>query len=219
MKKLLIASLMMLSGIAANAQYDAGTWSLQPKLGVGAAWINNNDFYHNYEKLENQPTAAAVGGVEVEYQAMKPLSFTAGLNLAIRGTAWENFKEGEADKIENRLEMGYIDIPVMAHLYFAKGWALKAGIQFGLNLYADQKTNETGKSNGRRYTIDTSLDVMDAYKNTEFSIPVGVSYEFKNHFVIDATYNIGLTELSDIKGMTGYKSGVFMLSCGYKIKL
>ena len=218
MKKFFIASFMMLFCITANAQFEPGTWSLQPKIGIGAAWINNDDMYYNMEKLDNMPTAAVLFGAELEYQAMRPLSFSAGVNFAQRGTAWDKYKDNGAD-IEDRLEMLYIDIPVKANLYFAKGWALKAGVQLGLNISASQKSHEEGKLNGKKYTVDTSLDVKDTYKDVEFSIPVGVSYEFKNHLVLDATYNIGLTDLSDIHGITGYKSGVFMLSCGYKFKL
>ena len=49
------------------------------------------------------------------------------------------------------------------------------------------------------------------------SIPLGLSYEFDD-FVIDARYNLGLTNVSDSEG-TKIKNGVIMLTVGYKIPL
>ena len=52
-------------------------------------------------------------------------------------------------------------------------------------------------------------------KKVDFSIPIGISYEISD-FVIDARYNLGLTNINDTDKYKS-KNGVIMLTVGYKI--
>ena len=54
-------------------------------------------------------------------------------------------------------------------------------------------------------------------KTLDFSIPLGLSYEFSD-FIIDARYNLGLTNIFDTSSVN-VKNGVIMLTVGYKIPL
>jgi hypothetical protein len=54
-------------------------------------------------------------------------------------------------------------------------------------------------------------------KSFDFSIPVGLSYEFSN-FVVDARYNWGLTKTIDGLG-DGTKNSVLQFTFGYKFVL
>jgi len=59
----------------------------------------------------------------------------------------------------------------------------------------------------------------EAVKKFDFSIPVGISYEFFN-FVIDARYNFGVTKLFDLdKVNLDTKNLAFQLTLGYKFTL
>ncbi|MBR4454439.1 MAG: outer membrane beta-barrel protein [Bacteroidales bacterium] len=49
----------------------------------------------------------------------------------------------------------------------------------------------------------------------DFSVPVGLSYEYKN-FVLDGRYNIGVTKIVDGDDS---KNRVFQITLGYKFKL
>ncbi len=91
-------------------------------------------------------------------------------------------------------------------MYLCKGLALKAGIQPGFMLSAKAKNN------------DVSVDMKDGMKTFDFTIPVGISYEFRN-IILDARYNIGLTKTFDIEDITGSKNSVFMVTLGYKFCL
>ena len=55
----------------------------------------------------------------------------------------------------------------------------------------------------------------DGLKKFDFSIPLGLSYEISD-FVIDARYNLGLTNIND-NDLGKAKNGVIMLTVGYKI--
>ena len=63
--------------------------------------------------------------------------------------------------------------------------------------------------------------MKDQYQKFDFSIPVGVSYQFKVPITIDARYQIGLTKLNkeSIVGVKDSKNSVFTLTVGYKFAL
>ena len=54
-------------------------------------------------------------------------------------------------------------------------------------------------------------------KSFDFSIPVGISYEYAN-FQLDARYNFGVTKVFDVEGSKA-KNSVFQITLGYKFAL
>lgn len=68
--------------------------------------------------------------------------------------------------------------------------ALKAGVQPGFLLAAKAKEG------------DVKVDVKEMYKTFDLSIPVGLSYDFKFGLILDARYNIGVTNLAKDAGCT-----------------
>lgn len=81
-----------------------------------------------------------------------------------------------------------------------KGLAVKLGIQPGFNINAKWG----------------DADIENA-KTFDFSIPVGLSYEFAN-IQLDARYNWGLTKILDAEGADS-KNSVFQITLGYKFEL
>ena len=63
-------------------------------------------------------------------------------------------------------------------------------------------------------TRKTTRDVEDV-KSVDFSIPVGLSYEYAN-FQLDARYNWGVSKVIDDDDE---KNSVFQITLGYKFKL
>ena len=110
---------------------------------------------------------------------------------------------GSSVKVTTNLD--YINIPILANYYVYPGLAIKAGLQPGFNVRGKTKT-DAGNS---------TQEVDSNAKTVDFSIPFGISYQFSD-FVIDARYNLGLTNTSD--GGSS-KNSVFMFSVGYKFEL
>ena len=223
MKKLMmmvVAALM--ATVNANAQFEAGTFSLQPIVGCGAATITNADNIDIAGKeLKNQFTVSAMTGVEAEYQISGNISVAAGLNYTLQGTGWENYTKGGTKYKDPRMELGYVKIPLVVNCYVAKGLAIKAGVQFGFMTEAKMIMRNEFKEDRRDVTIDYSVDYKDDFEKFDLSIPFGVSYQFNNPFVIDARYQFGLTKLNKEsgKGIKDLKNGVFMITFGYKFAL
>ena len=213
---------------AANAQFKKGTWSLQPFLGGGISTITNASDLSlgNNKTLDKKTTAVSIIGGEAEYQFAEKFSAAAGINYTSQGVAWDDYNDGNVKYKDINASLGYIKIPLVANFYFAKGWAVKAGVQFGflvnskINLHAEGKT-DLGDGVDRKTDVYTSVDIKDQFKKFDFSIPVGVSYQFKTPITIDARYQIGLTKVNKntAPGINNSKNSVFTLTVGYKFAL
>ena len=107
------------------------------------------------------------------------------------------------DKATTKLD--YINIPILANVYVAPGFAVKLGLQPGFNVNSKAKA----KSNG--VAVEADIDA----KTVDLSIPIGLSYEF-NNFVIDGRYNWGLTK---VYKNDDCKNSVFQITLGYKFDL
>lgn len=99
----------------------------------------------------------------------------------------------------------YINIPLLANVYVAPGFAVKLGLQPGFNINSEYKAARGSSA------VTTSVDA----KTVDLSIPIGVSYQFDN-VVIDGRYNWGLTKVYE---NSDYKNSVFQITVGYKFAL
>lgn len=179
---------LMLCSAATFAQHAVGSFTLQPKVGINIA---------NLTDLDADSRVDFVGGVEGEYQVSDIFSLSAGLLYSRQGAKWEGQK-GEFlgfkyDTGDVKVSPSYLNIPILANVYVAKGLAVKAGIQPG-------------------FCVD---DDNTGAKSFDFSIPVGLSYEYSN-FVLDARYNWGVTKVFE---NADPKNSVFQITLGYKFDL
>ena len=250
MKKLaLFASFLFVAG-SANAQYPVGTLSVQPKVGFTAAALTNTPDLHIEglaNTLKKTPNVGTYVGVELEYQATPWLGLTAALSYKEQGCAWEDFDytidDREYDAISQmfpsydlgynhvnvrgynyQIELGYLNLPLIANFYVWKGLALKAGVQVGLltnahfmeSAKADTKVGDT-KVYGN---LDIRRNMRKDCNKLDIAIPVGLSYEFKRHIVLDARYDIGLLKLiKEEDPLAPEHNRVFQMSIGYKFKI
>jgi hypothetical protein len=232
MKKILMIVAMMATMLCANAQYEPGTISLQGKVGINVASLTNVDKLpiSNTNNLDKMPIGGSLVGVELEYQLTKMICLSAGVHYSEQGQGWKDFKgniDGENVEIKDpKFDLYYFNIPVVASIYLYKGLAVKAGVQFGFLSYADMKFTVEGKENFgdgvmRDMTVNSSIKMKDIFEKTDISIPIGISYEFKNHLILDARYNLGLTKVNKdgTFGDKDLKNSVFSLTFGYKIGL
>lgn len=185
-----------LASVGAYAQHAVGTFSLQPKVGMTIA---------NITEGETDARIGFVGGVEGEYQATDIFSISAGVLYSMEGAKYTQ------SIVDATAQLDYINIPIMANVYVAKGLAVKLGIQPGFNINSKLDVN------------GYDADFKDAVKSVDFSIPVGVSYEYSN-FVLDARYNWGLTKILEENSVTktlgvDAKNSFFTITLGYKFDL
>lgn len=191
MKKIILMAALMLTSVATFAQHEVGSFTLQPKVGINIATLTDAD--------DADSRVGFVGGVEGEYQATDIFSLSAGLLYSMQGCKYD------VSGVKTTTKLDYINIPILANVYVVKGLAVKLGIQPAFNVNSE--------ISAKGYGLSGSGDV-DA-KSFDFSIPVGLSYEYSN-FVLDARYNWGLTKVAD---NIDSKNSVFQITLGYKFDL
>ena len=194
---MIIVAIMATMRLSALAQNEPGTMTIQPKGGFGLATLTD------VPKAE----MAGVGmfGGELEYALNEKLSFGAGINFDMLGYGVDdinNFKDWHTG-------LNYLAVPAVANYYLYKGLALKAGLQPGFLLSA----NESYKLNGEKY----DNKVTSSFNTFDLSIPIGISFEF-SRVVIDARYLLGLTKVNKYGDKT-CRNSVILITTGYKFKL
>ena len=220
MKKLMMIAAMMVATLSANAQFEPGTFSIQPKVGINLAKVSNMAPYavSSTNELDRSLLGGLAIGAEAEYQIAKPFSVAAGLMFSMQGCQWE---DKEIDKVkykDTKIELNYLTLPVVANFYLFKGFAVKAGVQFGYLTNANFKRTKDENDSSTSYTDD----VKDNCNKFDVSIPVGVSYQVPTiPIYIDARAIFGLSDIGKEKLDNGKssKNQVFQLTVGYKFKL
>ena len=233
MKKIMLMAAMLVAVVSAKAQFEPGTFSIQPKIGFSGATMTNIPNLHFGKqfgadiKMDNTPIAGFVVGGEFEYQLTKRFSVAAGLGYSLQGSGWEDYeiRDGSdyAKLKDARIELGYLTVPVVANVYLFKGFALKAGVQLGMLTNAKVKAATEMEIEGRKQSNDDSKDIKDRCNKMDVSIPVGVSYQFPGvPIVIDGRFNIGVTDVFKKEELDGQKNSqnvVFQMTVGYKFAL
>lgn len=187
MKKFFMVAAMMITSVAAFAQHSVGSFNIQPKIGMNVANLTDNN--------GSDARIGLAAGIEGEYQATDLLSLSVGAIYSQQGAKYDIGNDSFTQKLD------YINVPIMANVYVTKGLAVKLGVQPGFKV-----NDDWGNSNA---------PAAFKAKSVDFSIPVGISYEFSN-VQLDARYNWGLTKVYDGDKS---KNSVFQITLGYKFDL
>ena len=199
MKKMMMIAAMMVATVAAKAQFEPGTFTLQPKVGVTLATISSDNTKFKF---------GMAAGIEGQYQLNNWFGLSAAVMYSQQGAKAKNY--------DLKLNTEYINIPVMAKFYVTKGLSLNVGLQPGF------MTKAKAKGDGR------TIDVKSNCNKVDFSIPMSIAYEFENGLSFEARYATGLTNVGkDAFDSTSSswdktfqnKNEVFMLTVGYKFSL
>lgn len=203
MKKILMIAALMVATVSAKAQFEPGTFSIQPKAGFVLSSVSGDN-------SKFKPGFSA--GIEGQYQLNNWFGLSAGLLYTTQGA--------KVKDIDDKLNLGYINIPVMAKFYVTKGLSLNAGLQLSFLTSAKEKYSNGG--------ISFDNDVKDACNTADLSIPLSIAYELTNGLTFEARYTGGLTNVikKDDLNAAGVKTRwdddkneVFMITVGYKIPL
>lgn len=198
MKKLFLMALMaFIATTASFAQWSVGSITVQPKIGINGANITDAD--------NSDSRIGLVLGGEFEYRVSPIFSLSAGAIYSMQGCKG-TAEDDDGNTGDVSLKLDYINVPILANVYVVKGLAIKLGIQPGFNV----RHKATATVSGVNVTTN-----LPGVKSVDFSIPIGVSYEF-NRFVIDGRYNLGVTKLID---GADSKHSVFQFTFGYKFAL
>jgi len=115
---------------------------------------------------------------------------------------------------ENKVHLGYLNIPVMAKYYVAEKFSVEAGPQIGFLLSAKDKYEYSGPGG----SDSGKEDVKDAYESIDFGVNFGAGYDFTENLSVGLRYNLGLSNIAKTEDGEDFKmnNSVFSLSVGYK---
>ncbi|MBR4389159.1 MAG: PorT family protein [Prevotella sp.] len=228
MKRLFLFCLTVLFFSLAQAQEKPGTLSVIPHVGVSVAnltdfnWTEGMRLVDHFGSISSNYKPGFTGGVQMEYQATEVFSASAALLYSMQGTKYPDFmvdnEDGTAEGVANlRMDLHYLNVPVMLNAYVLPGLALKTGLQIAFLLDGRLKQESTpvtideegAKTYGETEDKETKWNDL---KSFDISIPIGLSYEFEN-VILDARYNLGITKIhSDYD----WRNSFFTFTVGYR---
>ena len=195
MKKFILAAIVMMVSVSTFAQREAGTVTIQPRIGFSASDFNNTS--------DTDARVGVVVGAEAEYYLTNHIGLSGGVFYSQQGS-----EITMPNSTEVKFKLDYINVPLIANFYVWKGLALKTGLQPGF------KVNSTISAS--RGDVKAEAKMGDV-KSFDLALPIGVSYDF-GHFVLDARYNLGLLKVFDDSQFDS-KNFNFQLTLGYKFNL
>ena len=201
MKRLIIFAVVLMTTITAMAQFEEGDFTVAPKVGLNIATLSDAD----------KAITDLHFGLEAEYMVTDNFSLGIGAIMSNQGAKYTS------GNVESKVDLDYVHIPILGSYYLLSGLAVKAGVQPGFKMKAKVKGDGATVDLDDYFQLTNPLLDEDLKVNSfTFSIPVGISYEYKN-VVLDARYNWGLTKV--LNQGDAFYNRVFMLSLGYKLQL
>jgi opacity protein-like surface antigen len=187
MKKLLLTAVAVLGFVSLQAQ--------EVKYGAKAGLNLSNvtgDIEGNSMKVGFQ-----VGGF-AEIKITDKFSFQPELMYSAQGTKFEEEFFGET--IEFDMNLGYINVPLMAKYYFTDKFSLEAGPQLGFLLSAKAKAE------------GESEDIKDDFNTLDFGLNIGAGFDVSENINIGLRYTAGLSNLAkDADGFEVRNSNIALL--------
>ena len=195
--------LLAVTVMIATTSVKAQQVYLKPMAGATLASFVGGDY-------DAKMKVGLVAGAEFGCAFSEKCGITAGLLYSMQGSKYK--------KTDDEQKLDYLNIPVLFNYYVAPGFAVKVGPQLGILTRA--KTADWENNTLRR--VD-DYDIKHLCNTIDFSVPVGVSYEFRD-FVMDARYNIGISKVGKDKSdwpwfLDSERNSVIMFTLGYKIPL
>ncbi|GAC1599774.1 MAG: porin family protein [Chitinophagaceae bacterium] len=104
-----------------------------------------------------------------------------------------------------KLNLSYINMPVLAQAMVGDGFRLETGPQLGILAAAHQKIGAT------------STNIKSNYKTPDFSWVFGLGYITPSGFGVDARYNLGISNINNVNS-THVNNRVFAVGVFYQFK-
>ena len=205
MKKLMILMAILTMAVVAKAQHEEGDFMVQPKVGLNISTLSDAD----------KSITDLHFGIEAEYMVADKFSLGLGAILSNQGAKYDYWDEFGQNKYT--VDLDYVHVPILASYYVLPGLAVKAGVQPGFKMRAKAKFDDRTIDLDELYKLGSNMLGEDIkVSKFDLSIPVGISYEYKN-IVLDARYNWGLIKVMNVGD--AFYNRCFMLSLGYKLEL
>lgn len=121
----------------------------------------------------------------------KQIAFQPELVYSTQGT------QNKSGSSELRLNLGYVNVPLLLQYMFDNGFRLEAGPQIGILANATSEIS------------NNSINVKPAFRSTDIGLAVGMSYvKPSTGYGFDIRYNLGLTNINISDAVKSYNRGL-----------
>lgn len=188
-----VAMAAILFAGTANAQHSAQKVAIGIKGGLNLYNVNTENSTKMDEKVGFN--VGLLGHVHLAPQ------------LALQPEIVYSLQGAKVPGSDNKLNLGYINVPVLVQYMFDNGFRLQAGPQIGFLI------------NAKSVTPNVKVDVKDGYNTVDVGLGAGIGYVHPaSGFGVDLRYNLGLTDITKNTTLNSSKStnrggqlGVFYL--------
>jgi hypothetical protein len=192
MKKVAITAFAMLSISLASAQ----DIRFGVKAGANFATLTGDAVADDVE----MKAGFHAGGL-VEFKFTEMLSLQPEVLFSLQGAKTSDRDDdglGNIERTESKVNLSYINVPIMLKFYPVKGFFIQAGPQVGFLVSAKSKDETTFTDPGNLVTTQsTETDIKDDLKTVDVSFNAGLGYDFTDNIFVDARYSFGLTNVYD----------------------
>lgn len=223
MKKIFISMAVAVMALTASAQRASSssssffstekanlpvTFGIRGGLNVASMSMKDDSNYKS--------RAGFNAGVAVDFPIMESFYIQSGLYYTTKGFKFEYGYEGY--EFEDKLNIGYLEIPILASYRYnfndANQLQFNFGPYFAYGLHGKVKEKETYR--GRTYEEDYDwYKDNDNTKRFDMGLQLGLGVTLAKHYYVGLAYEFGL--ISQVKDSDGYfKTRNFMVNVGYQ---
>lgn len=213
MKKLILMSAVALFG----------TISAQTKFGVKAGYaLSSLSAKYDGEKIESDAKSTFYVGALIEHKLTDKFALQAEVLYSPLGG-----KESESEsetvmgqtynyKYESESNFGTLLIPVGAKYFVSDGFAVGAGLNFGIITSAKLKEEGSVTFQGETETYSEEEDIKKYTNGLNLAPYIGAEYNLPMGLFFDARYNLGVSNLAKDSEDGTVKNSFFQIGVGYK---
>ncbi len=173
------------------------------------------------------PRIGFQGGGLVEFRISPKFAIQPEVLVSLQGARDdydENFN-GFDKHYSSKINLGYINVPIMFKFYPIENLSIEAGPQIGVLIAAKQDDDVRTTGNGLTTNESRVTDIKDVINTVDFGANIGASYYFTDNFFASLRYTIGLTSIAEgsyrgngTVGNPNYviRNNVFAASIGYR---
>ena len=209
MKKLLLFAVVAVFGIT---QTNAQEMSFGVKAGVNLANVGGD-----VDEDTDMKLGMHIGGF-AEFMLSEKFAIQPELLFSMKGykSEYSEAEMGVSVNYENKVNLNYIDIPIMAKYYIVEGFDVHAGPQIGFLMSAKGKSKASATVMGQHYSEETEEDLKDFMNTIDFGLGFGVGYKLDMGVFFNARYNLGLSNIFDVDTDDfSVQNNVIQISAGY----
>jgi len=173
--------------------------SAQVRFGVKAGYNLSTLIYSGTVTLDGEKSKSGFNaGLYASIPFSESFSLQPEFVYSQQGADFQN----NTDK--GTLNYDYLNIPVLIKYKLPVGLFLETGLQIGILLSANEKSN------------GNTSDIMYKTYSPDYAWPMGLGYEMPNkHFGIDVRYNLGLINILRSGSDVNVKNSVFQFGVFY----